>query len=132
MEFVVKVACYPSLILQTTLASSAVIELTWLAACQDTGAKMVCDNLNALAAYLATEQHLAADSPWRINRAIAFSHLRRLLPRVLAGAVSMTSRLAAALFAEIAANLQKFTPNRSRPRPVRPKPHKAHAYKSPA
>jgi len=103
--------------------------LTWLAACQDTGAKMVCDNLNALAAYLASEQHLAPDSPWRVNRAIAFCHLRRLLPRVLAGVVAMTSRLAAALFAEIAANLQKFMPNRSRPRPVRPKPHKAHAYK---
>ena len=26
--------------------------LTWLAACQDVGAKMVCDNLNALATYL--------------------------------------------------------------------------------
>lgn len=103
--------------------------LTWLAACQDTGAKMVCDNLNALAAYLASAQHLAADSPWRVNRAIAFSHLRRLLPRVLAGVVSMTVRLAAALFAEIAANLQKFMPHRSRPRTVRPKPHKAHAYK---
>ena len=86
-------------------------------------------NLNALAAYLASAQHLAADSPWRVNRAIAFSHLRRLLPRVLAGVVSMTVRLAAALFAEIAANLQKFMPHRSRPRTVRPKPHKAHAYK---
>ena len=103
--------------------------LTWLAACQDTGAKMVCDNLNALAAYLASEQHLASASPWRINRTMAFSHLHRLLPRVLAGVVSMTSRMVAALFREIAANLQKFIPHRSRPRHVRPKPHKAHAYK---
>ena len=37
-----------------------------------TGAKMVCDNLNALAAYLASEQHLAPESPWRIYRAFAF------------------------------------------------------------
>ena len=45
------------------------------------------------------------------------------------GAVAMTSRLAAALFAEFAAKLQKFMPHRNRPWPVRPKPHKAHAYK---
>ena len=60
---------------------------------------------------------------------LLFFVLRRLLPRVLSGVVAMTSRLAAALFAEIAANLQKFMPHRNRPRPVRPKPHKAHAYK---
>lgn len=104
--------------------------LTWLAACQDVGAKMVCDNLNALAAYLATEQHLAPGSPWRVNRTIAFSHLRRLLPRVLAGVVRMTARMAAELFCEIASNLQKFVSGRSRPRPIRPKPHKSHAYKT--
>ena len=103
--------------------------LSWLAACQDFGAKMVCDNLNALATYLATEHHLAPDSPWRVNRATAFSHLRRLLPRVLAGVISMTARIAAQLFAEITKNLQKFRPDRRRPRPARPKPHKSHAYK---
>jgi len=42
---------------------------------------------------------------------------------------AMSPASAAALFAEIAANLQKFMPHRSRPRTVRPKPHKAHAYK---
>ena len=79
---------------------------------------MVCDNLNVLAAYLATAQHLAPDSPWRVNRATALSHVHRLLPRILVGLVSMTSRMAAALFREIAANLQKLMPHRSRPRPV--------------
>ena len=103
--------------------------LTWLAASQDVGAKMVCDNLNALAAYLATEQRIAPDSPWRVNRTIAFSHLRRLLPRVLAGVVRMSARIATELFSEITKNLQKFIPGRSRPRPSRPKPHKSHAYK---
>ena len=39
----------------------------------------------------------------------------------------LLERLTATLFAEIAANLQKFTPNRSRPRSVRPKPYKADA-----
>lgn len=42
--------------------------LSWLAACQDVGAKRVCDNLNALSAYLATEQFIAPHSPWRVNR----------------------------------------------------------------
>jgi hypothetical protein len=104
--------------------------LTWLAACQDVGAKMVCDNLNALAAYLATEHLIAPESPWRINRTIAFSHLRRILPTVLAGAVRMSARLAAELFCEITKNLQQFISGRSRPRPSRPKPHKSHAYKT--
>lgn len=104
--------------------------LTWLAACQDVGAKMVCDNLNALATYLATEHLIAPDSPWRINRTLAFSHLRRFLPQVLSGRLRLTGRLVASLFSEIVKNLQKFIPNRNRPRPIRPKPHKAHAYKS--
>ncbi len=104
--------------------------LTWLAACQDVGAKMVCDNLNALAAYLATEQLIQPDSPWRVNRAIAFSHLRRILPRVLAGVLRMTTRIAAELFSEITKNLQKFIAGRTRSRPKRPKPHKSHTYKA--
>ena len=94
--------------------------LTWLAACQDVGAKMVCDNLNALAAYLATEHLIAPDSPWRINRTLAFSHLRRFLPQVLSGRLRLTGRLVASLFSEIVKNLQKFIPNRNRPRPIRP------------
>jgi hypothetical protein len=103
--------------------------LTWLAACQDVGARMVCDNLNALAVYLATDHLIPTDSPWRINRTQAFSHLRRLLPRILSGRMRASARLVADLFSEIVLNLQKFIPNRSRPRPVRPKPHKSHAYK---
>ena len=103
--------------------------LTWLAACQDVGARMVCDNLNALAVYLATDHLIPTDSPWRINRTQAFSHPRRLLPRILSGRMRASARLVADLFSEIALNLQKFIPNRSRPRPVRPKPHKSHAYK---
>ena len=91
---------------------------------------MLCDNLNALAVYLATEHLIAPDSPWRINRTLAFSHLRRLLPQVLTGRLRLTSRIVAALFSEIVLNLQIFIPNRNRPRPIRPKPHKSHAYKT--
>ena len=76
------------------------------AACQDTGAKMVCDNPIAPALYLASAKHIAPESPWRVNRVIAFSHMRRLLPRVLTSVIAMSSRLAASLFREIAANLQ--------------------------
>jgi hypothetical protein len=32
--------------------------------------------------------------------------------------------------AEIARNLVRFRPNTSKPRPVHPKPHRKHAYKS--
>lgn len=104
--------------------------LTWLAACQDIGAKMVCDNLNALAVYLATEQRLAPDTAWRVNRTSAFSHLRRVLPRVIAGAIKISTRITNQLFDEITKNLQKFIPGRRQKRPKRPKPHKSHAYKT--
>jgi hypothetical protein len=103
--------------------------LTWLAACQDVGAKMVCDNLNALAIYLASEHHLEPESTWRVNRTLAFGHLRRLLPRILAGLLRMTTRIAAQLFDEICKNRQQFVAGRTQPRPKRPKPHKFHAYK---
>lgn len=103
--------------------------LTWLAACQDVGAKMVCDNLNALAVFLATEQRLAPDGAWRLNRTSAFSYLRRVLPRVLAAVIKMTRRIANELFDEITQNLQKFIKGRSQKRPKQHKPHKSHAYK---
>ena len=103
--------------------------LTWLAACQDVGAKMVCDNLNALTVFMATEQRLEPDCVWRVNRTCAFSHSRRVLPRVLAAVVKMTSRTANQLFDEITQNLQKFIKGRRQKRPKWHKPHKSHAYK---
>ena len=103
--------------------------LTWHAAYQDVGAKMVCDNLNALAVHFATELRLPPGSPWKINRTLTFSHLRRVLPRILAGITQITARIASEVFSEIAKNLQKYIPGRSRPRPKRPKPHKFFSYK---
>jgi hypothetical protein len=103
--------------------------LTWLAACQDVGAKMVCDNLNALAVYLAAEQHIEPDSSWRLNRTSAFSHLRRVLPRVIAGTIKISAQMTRQLFSEITKNLQKFRPGRSQKRTQGPKPHKSFAYK---
>jgi len=89
---------------------------------------MVCDNLNALAVYLAATEHLPVDSDWRINRTLAFNTVRRLLPRALAMGI-VTSQVVKQLFVEITKNLQKFVKLRSRPRPQGPKPHKSHAYK---
>ena len=103
--------------------------LTWLAACQDVGAKMIADNLNALAVYFASEQLLPEETPWKINRTLAFNHLRRILPRILTGFTKMSARSVSELFCEIAKNLQKFRKGRHRPRPHRPKPHKFHGYK---
>ena len=103
--------------------------LTWLAACQDVGAKMVCDNLNALAAYLAADERLPSDSPWRVNRTMAVNTVRRTLPRVLAGVQQITTRVTKEIFAEIVKNLQKFNPDRARLRQNQRKPHLSFAYK---
>ena len=83
---------------------------------------------DALAAFLATEEHIPVESKYRINRTLAFNNLRRLLPRVLALRIVGYKTFAEAL-AEIAKNLQTFVKNRHRPRPPQPKPHKSHAYK---
>ena len=102
--------------------------LTWLAAQQDIGAKIVCDNLNALAAFLAADQHLPEETDWRINRTLAFNIIRRLLPRALALAI-VAYRAVSEVLRELAKNLQKFVKHRRRPRPPGPKPHKSLAYK---
>ncbi|MBN8497453.1 IS4 family transposase [Accumulibacter sp.] len=102
--------------------------LSWHAARQDFGAKAVCDNLNALAAYVATDAHLDPESSYKINRTLAFDKIKRQLGRWLLAAQATTRRLKP-LLAEIALNLQKFVPDRSRPRKPQPKPHLSHAYK---
>ncbi|WP_198149704.1 transposase [Azoarcus sp. CIB] len=102
--------------------------LSWLAARQDFGAKAVCDNLAALAAWCAAERHLEPDTAWRINRTLAFNVLRRILPRALVTA-TLGARIVAEVLAQIALNVRKFVPERHRPRAPRDKPHKFHAYK---
>ena len=102
--------------------------LSWHAARQDFGAKAVCDNINALAAYAATDACLDPDSPYKINRALAFDKIKRQLGRWLLTAVA-TVRRVKPVIAELALNLQKFVPDRARPRKYQPKPHRSHAYK---
>lgn len=102
--------------------------LSWHAARQDFGAKAVCDNLNALAVYVATDEHLDLDSLYKINRALAFDKIKRQIGRwLLAG--QATIRRIRPVLEEIVLNLQKFIPNRSRPRPIKQKPHRSHGYK---
>lgn len=107
--------------------------ISWLAAQQDFGAKMLCDNLNALAVFCATEQNLDAQvrSGYRINRTYTFAHLKRCLPRWLVKQWPTLDELVS-VFAELAKNLVRFVKGLSKPRPAQPKPHKAMAYKSTA
>ena len=102
--------------------------LSWHAARQDFGAKAVCDNLHALAAYVATDACLDPDSPYKINRALAVNKIKRQIGRWLLDAAATIRRVRPVL-EELALNLQKFVPSRSKPRIHRPKPHRFHSYK---
>ena len=84
--------------------------------------------LNALAAYVATDAHLDPDSSYKINRTLAFDKIKRQIGRWLLAAKA-TSRRLKPLLKEIALNLQKFVPDRSRPRKPQHKPHRFYAYK---
>lgn len=104
--------------------------MSWHAARQDFGAKAICDNLNALAAWFAHDQHRppSDQKSTKVNRTQAFTQLKRHLGRWLLRALPSLATLAEAL-QEIARNLQTYVPGRQQPRPPRPKPHKSPAYK---
>jgi hypothetical protein len=102
--------------------------LSWHAARQDFGAKAVCDNLHALAAYVATDACLDPDSPYKINRALAVNKIKRQIGRWLLAAAATIRRVRPVL-EELALNLQRFVPGRSKPRQHRQKPHRFHSYK---
>lgn len=108
--------------------------LTWLAAQQDFGAKVLCDNLNAFAVYCATdgagEIQVDIEKPtvYRINRTYAFAHLKRCLSRWVLKALPSIDQLIT-VFDELLKNLTQFIKGRSNPRPRRPKPHMHHAYR---
>jgi hypothetical protein len=102
--------------------------LSWLAAQQDFGAKILADNLHALATTLATEQE-AVPGNYKVNRTYALAHLKRCLPRWLLLDLPDAAQLMT-VFSEIARNLIQFKPGASKPRPIHPKTHRKHAYKS--
>ena len=102
--------------------------LSWLAAQQDFGAKLLADNLDALAVRAAACLE-GIPVNYKINRTYAFAHLKRCLPRWLL--VAMPSLAVFSLVAaELARNLIRFKPGDAKPRPAHCKPHRKHAYKS--
>ena len=102
--------------------------LSWLAAQQDFGAKILADNLHSLTV-LEAENYESIKKGYKINRTYAFSHLKRCIPRWLLVALPTTLQLMDTL-AELIKNLIKCEPEESKPRPKHPKPHRRHAYKS--
>lgn len=95
--------------------------LSQLAAMQDFAAKIVCDNLQALATQAAYNlEQLPATR--RINRAYAHSVLKPLLPALLLGtAVAALLQDAVSL---IARKTYSHQPGKSKPRRKQDKPHK--------
>lgn len=102
--------------------------LSWLAAQQDFGAKVLADNLNALAVLEATAINKVSVS-YKLNRTYAFAHLKRCLPRWLLVSLPSCSQVMT-VFDELANNLIRFVHGATKPRPAHPKPHRKHAYKS--
>jgi hypothetical protein len=102
--------------------------LSWLAAQQDFGAKVLADNLHALAV-LETADRSPLPAGYKINRTYAFARLKRCLPRWLLVALPNSDDLLA-VFEDLARCLIRFRPFASKPRPLHPKPHRKHAYKS--
>jgi len=102
--------------------------LSWLAAQQDFGAKILADNLHALTV-LEAEGVIGMKEHYQINRTYAFSHLKRCLPRWLLVALPATKQFFLTLL-ELSKNTIRFVEDATKPRPKHPKPHRKHAYKS--
>jgi hypothetical protein len=102
--------------------------LSWLAAKQDFGAKVLADNLHALTVLAAAGLESVPEA-YKINRTYAFAHLKRCLPRWLLSGLPETHEYLNVI-TELARNLVRFNPDVSKPRPQHPKPHRRHAYKS--
>lgn len=109
---------------------------------QDLAAKILSDNLNALLCLQAlaerdgkiskhTPSVLSSSSGalLKINRTRAFAHVRQCLPRWLCKRASPPAEDLSRLLRHIATNVIRFLPDRHRPRPPQPKPHKAFATK---
>ncbi|MGE8454779.1 MAG: hypothetical protein ACN6OP_30050, partial [Pseudomonadales bacterium] len=102
--------------------------LSQLAARQDFGAKILCDNLHALCCLTAAQEH-DIDSDHRINRTYAITALKRVLPAVLLGLRWAKAALNETLTL-IATRIHRVRPDRAKPRPPRHKPHRHAAYKA--
>lgn len=117
--------------------------LSWLAIQQDFGAKIVCDNLNALAVYAAeldagqdpisknrtSHSNSTSGARYKVNRTYGFAILKRQLPRWLTGNLP-NSKTLRQILRELIKQVVQYVPGRSNPRPDRIKPHLRFAYKS--
>jgi len=104
--------------------------LSMLAAKQDFGAKLLADNLHALTVIEAQGLESVLDG-YKINRAYAFAHLKRCLPRWLLIELPSADEVLDVM-TELARNLVRFKPGASKPRPDHPKPNRKHSLKSTA
>ncbi len=104
--------------------------MSWLAAQQDFGAKILCDNINALAVHAASESlDPDTNAHYAINRGDTFSRIKRTLGRWLLQGREALDNIDSVLD-ELIKNLVKIKPNRSYPRNFTQKPHLSHAYKT--
>ncbi|TDN62261.1 transposase-like protein DUF772 [Paraburkholderia sp. BL10I2N1] len=110
---------------------------------QDLAAKMLSDNLSALLCLEALRERdgvIGEDTPTvlgsssgallKLNRTRAFAHIRQCLPRWLCDRCAPPLDDLIRLLRHIADNVIRFVPDRARPRPSQPKPHKAFASKA--
>jgi hypothetical protein len=115
------------------LALEQLSGVSWLAAQQDFGAKLLCDNLNALAIHAAaapvTREGSNTLRTYKINRTASFGLLKSRWQRWLVNALPSFNEIAEVL-AELIKNLVAVLPGATKPRPIRPKPHRHFAYKS--
>lgn len=113
--------------LKHRLSLEQVSGLSHLAVQQDFAAKVLCDNLAALAS-AAARSNAKLPAHRRINRAYARTALKPLIAVLLLGRAS-AAMLAAAL-KQIASQTYKHRPGLSKPRPPKPKPHPAMSFKA--
>lgn len=113
--------------LKHRLSLEHVSGLSQLAVMQDLAAKVLCDNLQALATLTAHASHsLPLDR--RINRAYVHTVLKPLLPSLLLGLA--VAKLLSDALALMARHTYRHRDGMSKPRKPRPKPHKFMAQKA--
>ena len=121
------------------LALEHLTGISWLAAQQDFGAKILGDNLHALSVYCAAQDPAAtppkarkpetATRRYKPNRAYAFAAIKSRMQRWLLS-VPATLDDIGQLFTELMRNLIAFVPGAAKPRNMGRKPHKHMAYKA--
>lgn len=120
------------------LALEHLTGISWLAAQQDFGAKILGDNLHALSVYCAVQDPAAtpkaqkqetATRRYKPNRAYAFAAIKSRMQRWLLS-IPVTLDDIGKLFTELMRNLIAFVPGASKPRNMGRKPHKHMAYKA--